>query len=58
LTGEGLGLAIVCDLVEALPRLARAKGSDLGGLRATRELPAAAPTGSGPAIEFPVPVGR
>ena len=57
--GAGLGLAIVCDLAELYRGSLELTGSDLGGLRATVELPAAAPTaGSDQAIEVPMPVRR
>jgi signal transduction histidine kinase len=57
--GAGLGLAIVRDLAELYRGSLELRGSDLGGLRAILELPAAAPTaGSGLAIEAPMPVGR
>ena len=57
--GAGLGLAIVRDLAELYRGSLELTRSDLGGLCATLELPAAAPTaGSGPAIDVPLPVGR
>ena len=52
--GAGLGLAIVRDLAELYRGSLELRRSDLGGLCATLELPAAAPTaGSGSAIEVP-----
>jgi signal transduction histidine kinase len=57
--GAGLGLAIVRDLAELYRGALELRGSDLGGLCAILDLPAAAPTaGSGPAIESPMPVRR
>jgi len=49
----------VCDLAELYRGSLELTGSDLGGLRATVELPAAAPTaGSDQAIGVPMPVRR
>jgi signal transduction histidine kinase len=57
--GAGLGLAIVYDLAELYRGSLELTSSDLGGLSATLELPAAAAiAGSGPAIEPPMPVCR
>jgi signal transduction histidine kinase len=57
--GAGLGLAIVRDLAELYRGSLELTRSSLGGLCATLDLPAAAPTaGSGPAIDVPLPVGR
>ncbi|MCC2663025.1 MAG: putative Two-component histidine kinase [Geminicoccaceae bacterium] len=57
--GAGLGLAIVRDLAELYRGSLELTRSSLGGLCATLELPAAAPTaGSGQAIDVPLPVGR
>jgi signal transduction histidine kinase len=57
--GAGLGLAIVRDLAELYRGSLELTSSDLGGLSATLELPAAAAiAGSGPAIEPPMPVCR
>jgi signal transduction histidine kinase len=53
--GTGLGLAIVRDFAELCRGSLELKGSELGGLRATLELPAAAPTaGPDSAIEAPM----
>jgi signal transduction histidine kinase len=57
--GAGLGLAIVCDLAELYRGSLELTRSDLGGLCATLELPAATPTArSGPASAVRMPLGR
>lgn len=58
-SGAGLGLAIVSDLAELYRGSLELTHSDLGGLCAVLDLPAAAATaGSGRAVEPPMPVRR